>query len=324
VRSVPWLCVSIHANTLQRDSYKSMTILSLGCRVTATMANTSRASLYKVTILRPRILVVEDDSSFARCVERIVTRIGAEVTVAESAGTAMLRLADMNAWSGFIVDVGLPDGSGLDVLSRARELRQSTPALILTGLLNHEIACVAFELHADYLLKPVTSAQLEEFLRRVRCASGDHLAAEPVVDSDFPEDLYALVLDVLNAGETLGSVHTEYAYRMALLARAASGRTHRGRSVIGACAKAVKISRSAFQEYIAVTTRWKPPEIRALLGLRDCHGRPVTLCHLLLVARAPGALRAQLEWIIREARDLRLLHRLVAAGKTAQPRPPDA
>ena len=280
--------------------------------------------------LRSRVLVVEDDPLFGTVLTQIIERCTATATVVETTRDAMEHLVDVRRWSALIVDVRLPDGSGLDVLTRLRDVRCNIPALVLTGYPEHDVVNRAFELDARYLVKPTKPGQLLHFLRAIHRVRGDSGPPLPIVSEhvpsgtppgplDLPEDLHRLTLDVLNAAETLGSAHTEYAYRMALLARASSGRKHFGRSTVDQCAKAVKISRSTFQEYIAVTTRWRPSELRSLLGRLDRCGRPVTLSHLLLVVRAPGALRPALERVIREAADLRLLQVLASVCEKKSP-----
>jgi CheY-like chemotaxis protein len=278
-------------------------------------------SLDATPVLCRRVLVVEGDAMCGRCMAQIIDTAGAAATVVETAQAALEKLEHSAGWSAVIVDVCLPDGSGLDVLSRLRALDRRAHALVVSGLLDTDILSAAFRLRAAYLPKPLEAGLLQDFLYRVCGAGVDCLPAPPVgeglsdsvvrVLAHLPEDLRQLVTDVLKATETLGIAHAERAYRVALLARAVSGRTHFGRSVIDSCAKAAQVSRSMLQEYIAVTTRWKPRELRSLLRLHDRRGRSLTLAHLLTVVRAPAALRPELERVIRETTDLRLLQELV-------------
>jgi ActR/RegA family two-component response regulator len=64
-----------------------------------------------------RFLVVDDDASVGRHLARIVRPFG-EAVVAGSVSGAMALLEAHVAWRGFFVDLGLPDGSGLDVVRR--------------------------------------------------------------------------------------------------------------------------------------------------------------------------------------------------------------
>jgi two-component system response regulator TctD len=102
------------------------------------------------------ILVVEDEPLVSRGILLLVNRFGQAhlaCTVA-AAGTAILG---RQSWGAFVIDVGLPDGSGIDVLAQAREGHPRTPALVLTGLLCPQVANAAFDLGAGCVAKPVKS-----------------------------------------------------------------------------------------------------------------------------------------------------------------------
>ena len=78
-----------------------------------------------------RILLVEDDPALGRGVARALSGPNAEVTLRESRASGLEALAE-GPWDLVILDVNLPDGSGLDILRRARELSR-TPAILLTA-----------------------------------------------------------------------------------------------------------------------------------------------------------------------------------------------
>ncbi len=123
--------------------------------------------------LRPRYLVVEDDAAVAAALARFLADSG-DGTVED----AMLLLAERSVWSAFFLDVGLPHGSGLDVLARALSLYPSTPAIVLTGDDAPATINGAFDLNADVIAKPFNPRRLEHFLQssaqsfdsRVECA----------------------------------------------------------------------------------------------------------------------------------------------------------
>lgn len=83
-------------------------------------------------------------------------------------------------WSALVIDVGLPDGSGIDVLARAREVDVRTPALVLTGLLSSAVANAAFDLRAGCIGKPVSGIRLAHFLQDA--LSGPARGSDPVGD----------------------------------------------------------------------------------------------------------------------------------------------
>ncbi len=111
-----------------------------------------------------RILLVEDDVLLANSLTRIV-RTYAEPIVAGTVREATRLLASANRWRAFFIDLGLPDGSGLEVLARARTTHPLTPAMILTGAAEPEAINAAHDLHADYVVKPPVAGRIDRFLR---------------------------------------------------------------------------------------------------------------------------------------------------------------
>ena len=112
-----------------------------------------------------RFLVLEDDPPIARRLARLVRAHGVPV-VAGSVREAISALDEGGPLSGLILDVGLPDGSGLDVLAHDRKTHPTTPALVLTGDTERETINAAYSLGAAYLVKPVELKAIERFLAR--------------------------------------------------------------------------------------------------------------------------------------------------------------
>jgi DNA-binding NarL/FixJ family response regulator len=110
-----------------------------------------------------RILIVEDNAAMARCLTGIAKHFGS-VTVEATLLGALQQLDTRTPWSAFVVDLNLPDGCGLEVISRIRANDRNIPALILTGDGEHDTINAAFDLRAQYLCKPATRTQMERFL----------------------------------------------------------------------------------------------------------------------------------------------------------------
>ena len=70
------------------------------------------------------------------------------------------------AWAALIVDVSLPDGSGIDLLRKWRKRDEVLPALVVTGHVNAELVNQAFDLGAEYVVKPVVGERLRAFAQR--------------------------------------------------------------------------------------------------------------------------------------------------------------
>ena len=113
---------------------------------------------------RRRILLVEDEQSI---VGPLVEALGREGFDAEVAGTAAEALAADGDFDLVLLDIGLPDGSGLDV---CRELRaqSSVPIVMLTARGDETDRVVGLELGADdYVVKPFSARELVARIRAV-------------------------------------------------------------------------------------------------------------------------------------------------------------
>jgi two-component system KDP operon response regulator KdpE len=113
-----------------------------------------------------RILVVDDEAQIVRALQTSLQGAGYEVDVATTAAEALARAA-AHPPAGVILDLVLPDGSGIDV---CRELRRWTnaPVLVLSALGDEQEKIAALDAGADdYVTKPFG---IEELLARLRAA----------------------------------------------------------------------------------------------------------------------------------------------------------
>lgn len=85
------------------------------------------------------------------------------VTTAASAAEALEKLSTRASWTGFVIDLWLPDGSGLDVLARGRERQPLVPAVLMSGALAPDAINRAFPLDARCLCKPCPGECLRQF-----------------------------------------------------------------------------------------------------------------------------------------------------------------
>jgi DNA-binding NtrC family response regulator len=106
-----------------------------------------------------RVLLVEDDPSLAGVLEDELRGWGHELTVAGSVAAARASLA-AKEFAVALMDLMLPDGSGIEVLRTIQEQELATQVIVLTGYATIATALEAMKLGAyDYLTKP---ARLEE------------------------------------------------------------------------------------------------------------------------------------------------------------------
>jgi DNA-binding response OmpR family regulator len=112
-----------------------------------------------------RLLVVEDDLNIQEFVKRALIEAGYQVDVAPNATTAE-SLASEGVHDAMVVDLGLPDLDGLDLIARLRAQGNSAPVLILSARRSVDERVRGLELGGDdYLTKPFALAEL---LARVR------------------------------------------------------------------------------------------------------------------------------------------------------------
>jgi DNA-binding response OmpR family regulator len=112
------------------------------------------------------IFLVEDEEKLRRMFSDFLVAKGYEVTAAEDGNEALLRLRLVNP-SVVLLDVNLPDISGIEVCRRAREfLDDKVPIIFLTALDGVEHVRAALEAGGnDYVLK---TTPLESLLGRIQ------------------------------------------------------------------------------------------------------------------------------------------------------------
>jgi DNA-binding response OmpR family regulator len=122
----------------------------------------------------PRLLLVEDDPVLRTFLADNLTADGFELLLAETVRDG-LRLLEYKQPDLALVDVGLPDGSGLDLVARVRaadgvasRLDPAVPLVLLTGRTGELDRLRGFERGADdYVAKPFSYAELRLRLRAV-------------------------------------------------------------------------------------------------------------------------------------------------------------
>ena len=114
-----------------------------------------------------RLLLVEDELEIQIFVKKSLIDAGYEVLTANNARTAF-ELADTNAFSGLIVDLGLPDLDGIDLILQLRRSGVTAPVLILSARRSVDERVKGLELGGDdYLTKPFAVAELIARMRNL-------------------------------------------------------------------------------------------------------------------------------------------------------------
>lgn len=151
-----------------------------------------------------RILLVDDHEIVRRGLRQLLAEAYPHAEFGEAARVPSARAAmTLEVWQLVVLDINLPDGSGLELLAQARQLLPNTPVLVLSAYPEAEFAVRAFKLGAaGYLTK--TSVADEMLLavqhvlaggKYVSAALAEHLA------SALGNSVTALLHDALSARE---------------------------------------------------------------------------------------------------------------------------
>jgi len=115
-----------------------------------------------------RVLVAEDEPTFGRTLARFLQQQGHEVKLCAT-GKATSKCLASSEWDVVLLDLKLPDASGVDILAQVRSEHPELQAIIVTGFANVESAVETMRLGAfDYLTKP---PNFEELALRVEKAA---------------------------------------------------------------------------------------------------------------------------------------------------------
>ncbi len=128
-----------------------------------------------------RILLVEDDAKLSQPMGVALREDGYVVDIVGSKSAA-LAAVDTVGYDLAVLDIGLPDGTGFDVVQHMRSRNSAIPVLILTARDGVEDKVHGLDLGADdYLVKPVAlkelAARARALIRRGHCGSGPMLRA---------------------------------------------------------------------------------------------------------------------------------------------------
>lgn len=119
------------------------------------------------------LLLVEDHQDTRDALRRLLVRKGYEVEVAEDVASA-LRIAGEKQFDLLISDIGLPDGTGVDLLLELRK-RSPLPGIALSGFgMQQDIDRSREAGFIEHLTKPVSFSELQAVIAKHRAELRDH------------------------------------------------------------------------------------------------------------------------------------------------------
>ena len=113
-----------------------------------------------------RILLVDDHADTSRAMKRLLQRLGYDIETADSVHSALAR-AKNRAFDLLISDIGLPDGSGLDLMRDIQNV-QKIQGIALSGFgMDEDVRRSKEAGFAEHLTKPVNFQRLESVIRQL-------------------------------------------------------------------------------------------------------------------------------------------------------------
>ena len=169
----------------------------------------------------PSLLIVEDKDTARRSLADYLQRQGYGVDQASSAADAM-RLWDAHRADLVLLDLGLPDRDGIEVIHRIRR-EATTPIIILSARGDERDKIDGLEAGADdYLTKPYATDELNARIRAVLRRVGGPDSDSPGCLRLGPIELDIVRREVRVAGESVHLTPREYELLKVML-------SHRGR-----------------------------------------------------------------------------------------------
>jgi two-component system OmpR family response regulator len=123
------------------------------------------------------ILIVDDDAEIRTLTSRYLTQQGFRTSVAANCAQCERSLADLKP-DLLVLDVMLPDGSGLNLCRSLRDRGDQVPVILLTALKEDVDRIIGLEIGADdYMVKPFVPreliARINAVLRRAKYTEAD-------------------------------------------------------------------------------------------------------------------------------------------------------
>jgi len=134
-------------------------------------------------LINKTILIVEDNEEILRLNQKVLNRKGFQVLIAQTLAKARVCLKEHSIHL-IVLDILLPDGSGLDFCSEVRE-KTAAPILMLSGLRSHQdIVGGLLTGGDDYLTKPY---RMDELLARIFSLLRRELLHEQQMEKQAPQ-----------------------------------------------------------------------------------------------------------------------------------------
>lgn len=132
-----------------------------------------------------RVLITEDDITFAQILERYLSRHGYEVVLTHNIEQAKAVLSKDKEFHAMLLDYRLPDGNGLDVLDFKIHHNIKIPVIMMTSFNDVKVAVQCIKKGAyEYITKPINQEELLMLLKNAGPAEPVAVKEEPKIETE--------------------------------------------------------------------------------------------------------------------------------------------
>lgn len=127
-----------------------------------------------------KILITEDDITFAQILERYLSRHGYQIILTHNLDQAKKELATNQDFYAILLDYRLPDGYGIDLLEYMIAKNLKIPVLMMTSFNDVKVAVQCIKKGArEYITKPINQEELLMLLKNIQVKSNNPIASNP-------------------------------------------------------------------------------------------------------------------------------------------------
>ncbi len=154
-----------------------------------------------------RVLVVDDDASIRESLEMYLQEKGLTVRTADTGGDGFKACLDYKPQV-VILDIRLPDASGLEILRRIVETCPDLKVIIITAYHDMESAIEAMRYGAyDYIQKPLNVRELDRSITRSLHISKASVSCPPLTNEDQSRILSKRIVGNTGAMRSIFQIH---------------------------------------------------------------------------------------------------------------------
>ncbi len=119
-----------------------------------------------------RLLIIEDEDTLCTSLQRVLSREGYEVEIADSAESAF-KLLEHKSYDLIITDIILPGISGIELLAKYRKINNAQKVIVITAFASQAMAEESSKVGAcDFIVKPLMHDEMKRAVRKALEISG--------------------------------------------------------------------------------------------------------------------------------------------------------